>query len=124
MKILITGSKGVIGSKLSEVLKEKGHDVFGLDLFHCDENYGHGLGKVSNDNYFRCDISEYRQVERIVNYFNPDPTKRTNIRSTQLNVEEVKNLYDMGFRHFKLQGRALGASFDSMYEHLAHYIFY
>ena len=72
MKILITGSKGVIGSKLSEVLKEKGHDVFGLDLFHCDENYGHGLGKVSNDNYFRCDISEYRQVERIVNYFNPD----------------------------------------------------
>ena len=59
-----------------------------------------------------------------VNYFNPDPSKRTNIRSTQLNVEEVKTLYDMGFRHFKLQGRALGASFDSMYEHLAHYIFY
>jgi dTDP-glucose 4,6-dehydratase len=72
MKILITGSMGVIGSKLFKKLKEQGHDVFGLDLFHCDENYGHGLGKVSDDNYFRCDISEYRQVERIVNYFNPD----------------------------------------------------
>jgi dTDP-glucose 4,6-dehydratase len=72
MKVLITGIKGVVGSKLSEVLKKKGHDVFGVDLFHSEERYGHGLGKVENDNYFRCDISEYRQIRDVVEHANPD----------------------------------------------------
>lgn len=72
MKILITGVKGVIGSKLKEKLEKNGHNVFGLDLFHCDEIYGHGLGKVSNDNYFRCDIAEYRQLEYVIKYVQPD----------------------------------------------------
>ena len=66
MKVLVTGAKGVVGSKLVEVLKEKGHDVFGVDLFHSEEKYGHGLGKVKDDNYFRCDISEYRQIRDVV----------------------------------------------------------
>ncbi|MBT7228203.1 NAD(P)-dependent oxidoreductase, partial [Candidatus Parcubacteria bacterium] len=34
MKILITGSKGVVGSWLEKMLKAKGHEVFGIDLFH------------------------------------------------------------------------------------------
>ena len=72
MRILITGSKGVIGSKLSEVLRDKGHEVFGLDLFHTNEYYGHGVGKVPKDNYFRCDISEYRQLKVVIDYFKPD----------------------------------------------------
>ena len=72
MKVLVTGVKGVVGSKLSEVLKLKGHDVFGVDLFHAEEKYGHGLGKVSDDNYFRCDISEYRQIRDVVEYVKPD----------------------------------------------------
>lgn len=72
MKILVTGSKGVIGSKLSDVLKERGHDVFGIDLFHTDEHYGHGVGVIEKDNYFRCDISEYRQLKVVFDYFKPD----------------------------------------------------
>jgi dTDP-glucose 4,6-dehydratase len=72
MKILITGVKGVIGSKLEEVLLKRGHKVFGVDLFHTNKEYGHGLGKVSEDNYFRCDISEYRQLEEIVSYVKPE----------------------------------------------------
>ena len=72
MKILITGVLGVVGSKLKEVLVERGHHVFGVDLFHTNENYGHGLGKVQNDNYFRCDISEYRQIETVIEYVKPD----------------------------------------------------
>ena len=36
MQVLVTGVKGVVGSKLAEILKEKGHDVFGVDLFHSD----------------------------------------------------------------------------------------
>ena len=33
MKILVTGVAGVIGSKLEEILKIRGHKVFGVDLF-------------------------------------------------------------------------------------------
>lgn len=33
MKILITGGSGFVGSKLSEVLISKGHEVYSLDLF-------------------------------------------------------------------------------------------
>jgi len=72
VKILVTGVKGVVGSKLSEVLQNQGHDVFGIDLFHSEEKYGHGLGEVPNENYFRCDISEYRQILDVLEHVNPD----------------------------------------------------
>ena len=72
MKVLVTGVKGVVGSKLAEILNEKGHEVFGIDLFHTEERYGHGLGKVANENYFRCDISEYRQIADVINHVDPD----------------------------------------------------
>ena len=72
MKILITGVLGVVGSKLEQILNGRGHDVFGLDLIHAEKRYGHGLGKVSDDNYFRCDISEYRQLKEVVDYVKPD----------------------------------------------------
>ena len=72
MRILITGVQGVIGSKLEEILKIRGHEVFGVDLFHTNRIYGHGLGKVADDNYFRCDVGEYRQLEDVVDYVKPD----------------------------------------------------
>tara|TARA_Y100000310_G_scaffold229223_1_gene231636 strand:+ start:22 stop:969 length:948 start_codon:yes stop_codon:yes gene_type:complete len=71
MKILITGVLGVIGSKLEEILEIRGHEVFGVDLFHTNRIYGHGLGKVSGDNYFRCDVGEFRQLEDVVEYVKP-----------------------------------------------------
>jgi dTDP-glucose 4,6-dehydratase len=72
MKILITGVLGVVGSKLEKVLLSKGYDVFGVDLYHTNEKYGHGLGSVEAENYFRCDISEYRQVENVIAHTKPD----------------------------------------------------
>jgi dTDP-glucose 4,6-dehydratase len=72
MKVLITGVMGVIGSKLEELLKARGHDVFGVDLFHTNRLYGHGLGLVEDEDYFRCDISEYRQVERVIEHVEPE----------------------------------------------------
>ena len=72
MRILVTGSLGVVGSKLVEVLERRDHKVFGVDLFHTNKTYGHGLGEVPGDNYFRCDISEYRQLEAVINYVKPD----------------------------------------------------
>lgn len=72
MKILVTGVLGVIGSKLEEILKIRGHQVFGVDLYHTNRNYGHGLGKVKDDNYFRCDIGEFRQIEQVIEHVKPD----------------------------------------------------
>jgi len=71
MKILITGAKGVVGSKLFESLKQKGNSVFGVDLYHSDEVYSHGLTPGQGD-YFRCDISEYRQIRDVIESVSPD----------------------------------------------------
>ncbi len=54
MKILITGSKGVVGTRLAEMLRERGYEVFGLDLVHS-----------TDENYVRCDIADYRQLEKV-----------------------------------------------------------
>ena len=65
-RILVTGSKGVIGTKLVEILRKKGHEVFGIDIKHDHGEIGweHQMG-TSKFTYSRCDISEYRQLERI-----------------------------------------------------------
>ena len=53
--ILVTGGLGAVGSYLVPELKSRGHNVFIIDIKH------------HNDvpNYARCDVSEYRQLERI-----------------------------------------------------------
>ena len=33
-RILVTGSKGIVGQKLVEQLKKMGNSVFGVDLLH------------------------------------------------------------------------------------------
>lgn len=60
MRILITGSEGVLGSVLKEELRNRGHVVFGCDLFHSDD-----------PQYMRADISERRQVTRVFEAFEP-----------------------------------------------------
>jgi len=66
MKILITGSKGVVGQKLVSELKKRGHTVFGVDLLHYAGEVGY-IQQMSNEKweYSRCDIGEYRQLERV-----------------------------------------------------------
>ena len=67
MRILVTGSKGVVGQKLVKELNQRGHSVFGVDLLHHAGEVGF-IQKMSNENwkYARCDIGEYRQIERVV----------------------------------------------------------
>ena len=53
-KILVTGGTGAVGTYLVKELSERGHDVFVIDLKH-----------YHTGNYSRCDVSEFRQVEKL-----------------------------------------------------------
>ncbi len=53
-KILVIGSRGTLGVPLVEELKNRGHEVWEVDLQH-----------HAGERYFRADISEYRQLERV-----------------------------------------------------------
>lgn len=55
VKVLVTGGLGFIGSNLVPELKERGHDVWVCDL-----------GQSEGPNYIRCDVSQYRQLERVI----------------------------------------------------------
>lgn len=72
MRILITGSRGVIGAKLLEVLRTRGHSVFGIDYLHHAGERGF-IQEMSNEewSYARCDIGEYRQLCRIMELAGP-----------------------------------------------------
>jgi len=60
-KVLVTGGRGFIGSHLVRELKRRGHEVWACDLMHSEL-----------ENYIRCDVSKYRQVERIFEEHNFD----------------------------------------------------
>jgi dTDP-glucose 4,6-dehydratase len=72
MKILVTGSKGVVGQKLFTELERRGHGVFGVDIQHHPGETGY-IQSMSNEKwrYSRCDIGEYRQIERVIKQAGP-----------------------------------------------------
>lgn len=72
MRILVTGSKGIVGLKLVSELQSKGHSVFGVDIQHHPGEIGF-VQRMSGEEwtYSRCDIGEYRQIERIIEEAGP-----------------------------------------------------
>ena len=72
MKILVTGVLGTVGSILKQKLIENGHDVFGVDLPHAPGEVGFvQVMSGEHQDYCRCDIGEYRQIERVIDSFGP-----------------------------------------------------
>src|SRR6266436_5191460 len=57
MRVLITGSEGVLGSTLKRELRSRGHEVFGCDMAHS-----------ADAQVLRADVSERRQLERVYDF--------------------------------------------------------
>jgi dTDP-glucose 4,6-dehydratase len=65
-RIIVTGSKGTVGTWLTKILTERGHDVFGVDLYHNlgEVGWEHEMSK-GEFKYSRCDVSDFRQIQRV-----------------------------------------------------------
>ena len=72
MRILVTGGMGVVGSALVERLRSKGHHVVYCDLYHNHDEVGFSLRTdVPDALYVRCDVGEYRQLQRLFETMGP-----------------------------------------------------
>jgi dTDP-glucose 4,6-dehydratase len=72
MRILVTGGRGTLGRGLVEELSSRKHDVISLDLDHGPDEIGFSLRTdVKHPSYVRCDVGEYRQIERVIEKMGP-----------------------------------------------------
>ncbi|MCL6613175.1 MAG: NAD-dependent epimerase/dehydratase family protein, partial [Firmicutes bacterium] len=53
-RILVTSNRGTLGRPLAAELRKRGYEVWGLDLVHSEEEC-----------YFRADVGDFRQLERV-----------------------------------------------------------
>jgi dTDP-glucose 4,6-dehydratase len=66
MRILVTGGLGTIGAGLVKELRGRGHHTVSCDLSHQADEIGFSLRTdVEVPLYARCDIGEFRQIERV-----------------------------------------------------------
>ena len=72
MNILVTGGLGTVGRGLIAHLRERGHHVVSCDLLHAHDEIGFNLGSdLETPLYARCDIGEFRQIERVFERMGP-----------------------------------------------------
>jgi dTDP-glucose 4,6-dehydratase len=72
MRILITGGKGTLGQGLVREFRSRGHQVYSVDIVHGPEEVGFSLRTDEpGPSYARCDVGEYRQLERVFNWIGP-----------------------------------------------------
>ena len=62
MRVLITGSLGTIGVPLTFELSDRGHQVYGTDVRHTDQEV---------ETFMRSDVADYRQLQRVFHEYKP-----------------------------------------------------
>ena len=71
-KILITGAQGTVGAGIAKELNERGNKVISLGRRHAADQFGFSLKSDTADpKYVRCDVGEFRQLERVFNTLGP-----------------------------------------------------
>jgi dTDP-glucose 4,6-dehydratase len=72
MRILVTGGLGTVGSGLVDELRSREHYVVSCDLAHQPDEVGFSLRTdVETPLYARCDVGEFRQLERVFDRLGP-----------------------------------------------------
>lgn len=72
MEILVTGGAGTVGAGVVRQLREHGHRVVSCDLHHQPDEVGFSLRTdVRAPTYARCDVGEFRQLERVFERLGP-----------------------------------------------------
>jgi dTDP-glucose 4,6-dehydratase len=72
MNILVTGGVGTVGAGLVKELRGRGHHVVSCDLYHQSDEVGFSLRTdVERPLYARCDVGEFRQIERVFERLGP-----------------------------------------------------
>ena len=66
MRILVTGGLGTVGAGLISELRARGHHVVSCDVQHQPDEIGFSLRTdVEVPLYARCDVGDFRQLERV-----------------------------------------------------------
>lgn len=72
LRILVTGGNGTVGAGLVDELKSRGHYVVSCDRSHRHDEVGFSLRTdVEKPLYARCDVGEFRQIERVFETMGP-----------------------------------------------------
>lgn len=72
LRILVTGGNGTVGAGLCDELRSRGHHVVSCDRNHRHDEIGFSLRTdVEKPLYARCDVGEYRQIERVIEKMGP-----------------------------------------------------
>ncbi|MEJ7812145.1 MAG: NAD(P)-dependent oxidoreductase [Gemmatimonadaceae bacterium] len=72
MRVLVTGGLGTIGAGIVKELRARGHYVASCDLPHEADEVGFSLhSDLAVPVYARCDVGEFRQVERVFERLGP-----------------------------------------------------
>src|SRR4030095_13946706 len=72
MRVLVTGGLGIVGSGLVKELRSRKHHVVSSDVSHQPDEVGFSLRTdVKVPLYARCDVGEFRQLERVFDRMGP-----------------------------------------------------
>lgn len=72
MRVLVTGGLGTVGLGLVSDLRKRGHHVVSCDIAHQPDEVGFTVRTdVTMPLYARCDVGEFRQIERVMESLGP-----------------------------------------------------
>lgn len=105
MKVLITGSHGLLGMKLEEIFKENDYNVYGIDI----------LNQIEKNNYFPLDITQKENIEVIFKKVTPDVVVHTaaytNVDGCEKDKKSAFAVNVQGTRNLAGSAEEIGAKF-------------